>query len=329
MHLNIFVSQSCFLHCKGCYSFSREEEKGKMIPTDKLLNFLEFAYNVGVNKVTLCGGDPLTREDIIELLEKIKDIGFNISLDTVGSPIIKNVVNDRKITVKKIDAEKIVNLVDIIGIPIDGSTNEIFRRFRQTKDDIVNEQLEVCKELHKFGANICINTVAHKGNLEDAQGLANLIKKIDYINKWQIFQYMPLGKIGLKNRACFEITDRQFEEFQTVVLEVFDKKIDKVQFKDFNKRKNAYMLIDNSGNAWIPAIENLHLSKSSYDLNENTIIGNITNQEDWYRICSYLDNVQADKLQDILRKGTNMKNLGNNLMNVIFENRGYEKLQSI
>lgn len=329
MHLNIFVSQSCFLHCKGCYSFSREEDKEKMIPTDKLVNFLEFAYNVGVNKVTLCGGDPLTREDIIELLEKIKNFGFNISLDTVGSPIIKNVVNDRKITIKKIDAEKIANLVDIIGIPIDGSTNEIFRRFRQTKEDIVNEQLAVCKELHNFGANICINTVAHKGNLEDAQGLANLIKRIDYINKWQIFQYMPLGKFGLKNRACFEITDKQFAEFQTAVLEVFGKESDKVQFKDFNKRKNAYMLIDNSGNAWIPAIESLNLSKSSYDLNENTIIGNITNPEDWYEICSYIDNVQTDKLQDILAKGTNMKNLGNNFMKLISKNIGYEKLQSI
>lgn len=116
MHLNIFVSQSCFLHCKGCYSFSREEEKGKRISTDKLEKFLEFAYNIGVNKVTLCGGDPLTREDIIELLEKIKAIGFHISLDTVGSPIIKNVLSDRNITVKQIDAEKIASLVDVIGI---------------------------------------------------------------------------------------------------------------------------------------------------------------------------------------------------------------------
>lgn len=329
MHLNIFVSQSCFLHCKGCYSFSREEEKGKIIPTDKLVKFLEFAYNVGVNKVTLCGGDPLTREDIIELLEKIKAIGFNVSLDTVGSPIIKNAVRDRNITVKQIDAEKIANLVDVIGIPIDGSTNEIFRRFRQTKADIVNEQLTVCQELHKFGAHICINTVAHKGNLEDAYGLANLVKNINYINKWQIFQYMPLGKFGLKNRECFEITDKQFEEFQIAVLEVFDKDIGKVQFKDFSKRKNAYMLIDNSGNAWIPQIENMYLSKSSYNLNENTIIGNITNPEDWYRICSYLDNVQIDKLQDVLGKGTNVKKLRNGLINANSNNREYKRLQSI
>ena len=50
MHLNIFASQSCFLHCKGCYSYSREEKKGKQVPTDKLVEFLDFAYNEGTRK---------------------------------------------------------------------------------------------------------------------------------------------------------------------------------------------------------------------------------------------------------------------------------------
>ena len=289
MHLNIFVSQSCFIHCKGCYSFSREEEKGKTMPTKNLIDFLEFVYSSGCQKITLCGGDPLTREDIVELLEKIKAIGFTISLDTVGSPIIKNIVSDKGILIKKIDAKKIAELVDVIGIPIDGSTNEIFRRFRQTNTDIVNEQLAVCEELHKFGAHICINTVAHKGNLEDAYELAKLVKKLDYISKWQIFQYEPLGKYGLKNRELFEITDKEFSSFQSAVLEVFDNNISKLQFKSSYNRKDAYMLINNSGNAWIPALENMSLSEYSYILNDNVIIGNIANQEDLCKICSHLD----------------------------------------
>lgn len=289
MHLNIFVSQSCFVHCKGCYSFSREEEKGKMMSTDKLINFLRYVYDSGCQKVTLCGGDPLTRYDIIELLEKIKAIGFTISLDTVGSPIIGDVVCDKHTIVRKIDAKKLAELVDMIGIPIDGSTNEIFKRFRQTKVDLINQQLAVCEELHQFGAHICINTVAHKGNLEDAYELAQLIKGVNYISKWQIFQYEPLGKFGLRNRELFEITDKQFSDFQATVLEVFDNDISRLQFKASHNRKNAYMLIDNSGNAWIPAYENMSLSKFSYVLNESVIIGNVKNSEDWNKICSYLD----------------------------------------
>ena len=111
MHLNVFVSQSCFLHCKGCYSFSREEEKGKIVSTDNLIKFLEFAHSVGVDKITLCGGDPLTRSDIIDLLEKIKKIGFNISLDTVGTSILNDVVCGDRVIAKKTDAKKLLILL--------------------------------------------------------------------------------------------------------------------------------------------------------------------------------------------------------------------------
>lgn len=310
MHLNIFASQSCFLHCKGCYSYSREEKKGKQVPTDKLVEFLDFAYNEGTRKVTLCGGDPLTREDIITLLERIKKIGFDISLDTVGSPIIKDIICDKGRLVKKIDAKKIANNVDMIGIPIDGSTNEVFRNFRQTRADIVNEQLDICEELHKAGANICINTVAHKGNLEDAKELAKLIKGLDYIYKWQVFQYQPLGKYGLMNRKNFEITDKEFLEFQDSVLDIFNKGDRNVQFKSYLDRKNAYMLIDNSGNAWIPSSELMSLSKFSYSLDGNKIIGNINNMEDWPVICSYLD---KDFNQDNMKKGEKRKGFIKNI----------------
>ena len=89
MHLNLLGSQSCFIHCKGCYNFSREEKKGKTVSTEKIISFLQFVYNTGCRKVTLCGGDPLTRKDIVDLLEKIKSIGFKISLDTVGIQLLK------------------------------------------------------------------------------------------------------------------------------------------------------------------------------------------------------------------------------------------------
>ena len=76
MNLNIFVSQRCLISCKGCYSFSRTEKCGQMIPTENIVSFLKYAYNKGQRKVTLCGGDPLTRQDIMNLLKKIKSIGY-------------------------------------------------------------------------------------------------------------------------------------------------------------------------------------------------------------------------------------------------------------
>ena len=96
---------------------------------------------------------------------------------------------------------------------------------------------------------------------------------------------MPLGKYGVKNRKLFEITDEEFSNFQSDVLEVFDNDITKLQFKSSSDRMNTYMLIDNSGNAWIPSSDN----RSPSNENGNRIIGNISNPNEWYKICSLLD----------------------------------------
>lgn len=289
MHLNIFVSQKCLIYCKGCYSFSRTEKCGQIVSTEKIIDFLTYAYNNGQRKVTLCGGDPLTRQDIMDLLKKIKSIGYKISIDTLGTPIIKDIERNGKILIKKINASELVKFVDYIGIPIDGASNEVFRLFRETKTDIINEQIKICEELHKYGANICINTVVHKGNLDDSMNLSNLMKKLNYINKWQLFQYAPLGKYGILNRKLFEITEEEFLDFKSKVLKSFNNDSSKIQFKDFNTRNKAYMLIDNSGNAWIPIFKSEVLYDNNKLVEERKIIGNINNPDDWSTICSYLE----------------------------------------
>ena len=280
MHLNIFVSNNCFVYCKGCYSYSREEKISKLLPSENIINFLEYAYKLGIKKVTICGGDPLTRKDIIELLKRIKSIGFKISLDTLGTNIIKDVKMKNKIVYNKISAKELSELVDVIGIPIDGSNNQIIKLFRPTNMDIINNQIKVCEELSKYNASICINTVVYKGNLNDANNICNLIKTLK-IKEWQLFQFEPLGKFGLLNRKMFEITDEEFSKYKKEILKNFQDNNIKITFKNNNDRINKYMLIDNFGNAWVPFLEK----------NNRKIIGNIKNRENWQDICSYINNV--------------------------------------
>lgn len=152
---------------------------------------------------------------------------------------------------------------------------------------MLSEQLKICEKLYKYGGNICINTVVHKGNLYDAKALSKLIKKLDYIDKWQIFQYAPLGKFGILNREIFEITEEEFNNYKSEVCEVFDDK-SKIQFKGFKERSNAYMLIDNSGNAWVPIYDKEQFNDQSVKIEERKIIGNINNSSDWNNIIFHL-----------------------------------------
>lgn len=281
MHLNIFVSPKCFSHCKGCYSYSRHEKCNQEVSTDNIISFLNYAYSKGINNVTFCGGDPLTRYDIIELLKRTKNIGFKISLDSLGTNLIKNIINEKgDIVYRKIDPKIISKYIDIIGIPIDGSSNSIIKKFRQTNSDTLKEQQQICEKLNECGISICINTVVHKGNINDAKELSNLINKINYISKWQLFKYIPSGKSDINNKELYDISDEQFNEFKNIIECNYNYK-EKLQFKDENNRNNAYMMIDNSGDAWIPCYKDIEKN------DERKIIGNIKNSNDWSIIISY------------------------------------------
>lgn len=281
MHLNIFVSQECFFYCKGCYSYSREEKIGQKVPTNNLIEFLNYIYNNnGINKVTFCGGDPLTRSDIIDLLKKTKEIGFKISLDTIGCTIIDDFKRNGKVIYKKTDVKKLSKYVDNIGIPLDGSNSNIINIFRNANKEILEQQINICKELHKNNANICVNTVVHKGNLDDAKKLADLINKLDFIKHWQLFKFLPSGKFGNLFKELYDITDQQYKLFQEEIYENILNKDIKVEFKDANVRDKLYMLIDNSGNAWVQGFKNKNEIRN--------IIGNINKKEEWENISKIL-----------------------------------------
>lgn len=287
MHLNIFVSQNCFFYCKGCYSFSRIEKCNQVVETKKIVDFLKYAYKRGIKKITLCGGDPLTRNDIMNLIKQIKNIGYYISIDTVGTTIIRDIKVNDKIVIKKIDTKKLSKLVDEIGIPIDGSSTEVIKKFRQAKFDILSEQLQICNELMKYNANICINTVVHKENLNDGKLLCNLINKLDYIKKWQLFKFAPMGKYGYLNKKIFEITDDEFEKYKKTILnECLRKEI--VEFKGYESRNNKYVMIDNSGIAWIPEYSQELFDNKLEGIEQRNILGNIKNKSDWEYICNFL-----------------------------------------
>ncbi len=279
MKLNIFVSSKCFVYCKGCYSYSREENNCAGIETDNIVKFLEYAFIKGISEVTFCGGDPLLRKDIIELLRQTKNIGYKISVDTLGTTIVRD-VKLKNMIFKKLDIKNLVKYVDEIGIPIDGSSSNIIKTFRQCDYNILNEQLDILREINKYKGNITVNTVVHKENLNDCLGLVDIINNIGFINKWQIFQYIPAGKYGLLNRKKYEISEEQFNLFKQNVLKNINTKIS-VETKNIKSRNLHNMLIDNSGNAWIQ-------NYNEEFLNARDIIGNICELNDFDKIINYI-----------------------------------------
>lgn len=124
----VLFMQGCDLHCKGCQNKSTWNiNKGKEIDIDDLVN--ELNKKVFNKKITISGGEPLMqKESLIELVNKLSNLGFDIALYTGHQkkdvPII---------LIEKIKYLKTGNFIQELKTtikPFVGSENQVFEEVK-------------------------------------------------------------------------------------------------------------------------------------------------------------------------------------------------------
>ena len=84
--LSHLVTARCNCRCASCLWRSRapETENSEELRTDEIMDLYGKLKNTGFLAVTLWGGEPLLRDDIVPLLTHAKRLGFHTSLITNG-----------------------------------------------------------------------------------------------------------------------------------------------------------------------------------------------------------------------------------------------------
>ncbi|MCK4635726.1 MAG: anaerobic ribonucleoside-triphosphate reductase activating protein [Candidatus Moranbacteria bacterium] len=100
----IIFTAGCNFRCGFCYNreFVLPEEiekiKDSFIFEDTVLNFLK--TRVGkIDGVVISGGEPTLQKDLEDFIDKVKELGFLVKLDTNGTnpKILKKLVENKKI----------------------------------------------------------------------------------------------------------------------------------------------------------------------------------------------------------------------------------------
>ncbi|SFD77932.1 radical SAM protein [Streptomyces aidingensis] len=242
------AGKSCFVACPGCYNYFGRTVSDTSVVTGFVAGLCD---RFALKKITVGGGDPLTRPDIIPLLKGLRGLGLRISLDTVGTaflgPAAIRFMGEGMAA--HVPAEDVVSVADVIGIPLDGSTDEVQQRFR--RQATVHSQLKILSLLDKARARLCVNTVVHAGNTEDTSAIARLLHGYSGICEWQLFQFMPMGPLGHRNRDEFAIPESTFEHAVQRAQADAPRHV-RVVAKSVSSRKHRYVLIDSAGLVWIP-----------------------------------------------------------------------------
>uniref|UniRef100_A0A7C4M0Q7 Anaerobic ribonucleoside-triphosphate reductase activating protein n=1 Tax=candidate division CPR3 bacterium TaxID=2268181 RepID=A0A7C4M0Q7_UNCC3 len=91
----IIFTQGCNFRCHYCHNpeLVISERFSENIPIENIYDFLE-KRKEKLDAVVITGGEPTLQPDIIEVIKRIKKMGFLIKIDTNGSKpkVIKNII---------------------------------------------------------------------------------------------------------------------------------------------------------------------------------------------------------------------------------------------
>jgi len=80
----IIWTTGCNFRCPFCYNKQLVFGKTQIIPEKTILLFLEKRKGV-LEGLSISGGEPLLQEDIVDFIEKVKELNYLIKIDTNGA----------------------------------------------------------------------------------------------------------------------------------------------------------------------------------------------------------------------------------------------------
>lgn len=277
------AGKSCFVACPGCYNHFAAD----LAKTEQLVGFVRsYQERFSLEKITVGGGDPLTRPDLLSLLAELKALDLSISLDTVGTAFLGNarIRFMGKGTAAHVPAAHAARLVDVIGIPLDAVTDTVQQLFRRHAR--VGEQRAILQLLASVGARVCLNTVVHAGNTAEIGLLAQLLAQHPCVAEWQLFQFMPIGPLGYRNRERYEISDAVFAGVAQTARAFAPSRVT-VTAKSAEARKNRYLLIDGGGQVWVPRQSETDAWSPTDTTEARETLGHVTDPQTLDRIAAF------------------------------------------
>ncbi|MFN8577284.1 MAG: radical SAM protein [Candidatus Sericytochromatia bacterium] len=190
-----FVTNKCNLSCIHC-GVSANERKFNDISIQHFENIIPDLKDIGVNYITLTGGEPLIRKDIIEIINLLKNNNFKVGMVSNGTYI------------EKLKSLKLENMIDAISISIDGleqnhsHIRKSSKNFKQTIDAI-----KISKNL---GVKIVsIPTCVYPQNINELDALKELIFS-QGADQWVLRPVSPSGRAGYKKE--YEMSYKQIKD---------------------------------------------------------------------------------------------------------------------
>lgn len=190
------ITHYCNEKCKFCY----RDKISQDLSLEENMKILDNMLQSGVKKITFAGGEPLLYPGILELIQYAHDRGAITSLTTNGILVTDELL------------EKCEGILDWFTLSLDGPDPETQTKMTRHKGhyDNVVRILSTINE-KKLSIKVKVNTIVSNINKEDVIRMVPFMKAYG-IDRWKLFQFVPLRGDACVNQEAFEISDLEYKK---------------------------------------------------------------------------------------------------------------------
>ncbi|MFB6125306.1 MAG: TIGR04053 family radical SAM/SPASM domain-containing protein [Halanaeroarchaeum sp.] len=177
------VTQACDLSCKHCRADAQPDRHPGELSTAEGKALLDDAATFGDGQlVVLSGGDPLKRDDVVDLVEYGVDRGLKMTMTPSGTD--------------SLDPETVETLADAglrrLAVSIDGPDPASHDEFRG-EDGSFEQTLRAAKAAADAGLPLQVNTTVSRETVDYLPALRDLVADLGAV-LWSVFFLVPVGR---------------------------------------------------------------------------------------------------------------------------------------
>jgi len=158
------VGQRCNLHCIHCYSKSQNRDYSGELSTAEGKTLIHDLARFGCPVILFSGGEPLLREDLLDLAQRATGMGMRAVISTNGTLITRPLAED----LKKVG-------LSYVGVSLDG-LEKTHDRFRGVPGAF-QAALGGLRNCQDAGIKVGLRFTINRGNVMDIPAIFDLLEK--------------------------------------------------------------------------------------------------------------------------------------------------------
>ena len=161
--VDVEITSACNLHCAYCSHFTGPGDVDADLPLDTWLSFFGELGRCAVMSVTLSGGEPFLRPDLLPLIEGIVANRMRFSILTNGTLINESMAAYLASTRR----------CNMVQVSIDGAVNTTHDAFRgKGSFDLAMDGIKI---LLRYGLPVSVRVTIHRKNVHELEALAKYL----------------------------------------------------------------------------------------------------------------------------------------------------------